>query len=211
METERLQAVRRMVVKQRLRLTVNQYEISAPGDNDNDNNGNNGNNGDDDGELIAFVQQKRLALRERVTFWTDSSRATVLGGFAHRDVIDLGGVYDVTDADGGTLGHFRRNLRKSLFRTTWHLEQPGLGTLVGTERSGRVAALRRIWAFVPFADELPVGWAYHFDFQLDGAPALSVTRARTLRDRYRVEIHEPRLDRRLVIAMAVALDAMQSR
>ena len=32
-----------------------------------------------------------------------------------------------------------------------------------------------------------------------------------LRDRYVVEIQHPRLDRRLVIAMAVGLDALQGR
>jgi hypothetical protein len=32
-----------------------------------------------------------------------------------------------------------------------------------------------------------------------------------LRDRYVVTIHDPQLDRRLVAAMSVALDALQSR
>ena len=32
-----------------------------------------------------------------------------------------------------------------------------------------------------------------------------------LRDRYVVTIHDPRLDRRLVAAMSVALDALQAR
>lgn len=32
-----------------------------------------------------------------------------------------------------------------------------------------------------------------------------------LRDRYVVQIHNPQLDRRLVIAMAIGLDALQSR
>ncbi|MDT0443810.1 hypothetical protein RM779_14605 [Streptomyces sp. DSM 41886] len=196
METDRLRAVRRMTVTQRVRLAVNQYEVRAGGE---------------DGELIAFAQQKRLAIKERVTFWTDDSRENVFGGFAERDTLNVAGAFDVTDAGGETVGGFRKDFRKSLFRSTWHLEQPGLGVLTGTERSGRVAVIRRIWQFVPLVDELPVGWAYHFDFRLDGELALSVSRKRTLRDRYLVEIHEPRLDRRLVIAQAVALDAMQAR
>jgi uncharacterized protein YxjI len=40
---------------------------------------------------------------------------------------------------------------------------------------------------------------------------MSVDKTATIRDRYRLEIHEPQLDRRLAIAMAVALDALQSR
>ena len=45
----------------------------------------------------------------------------------------------------------------------------------------------------------------------DGHPVMSLTRTMTLRDRYFLEVHDPALDRRLAIAMAVALDALQSR
>jgi uncharacterized protein YxjI len=38
-----------------------------------------------------------------------------------------------------------------------------------------------------------------------------VNRQWGLRDRYLIEIHDPRIDRRLIIAMAVALDALQAR
>ncbi len=205
METDRLQAVRRMTVTQRVRLAVNQYEVRAEKEEKEEKEEG------EEGELIAFAQQKRLAVRERVTFWTDDSREKVFGGFAERDTLNVGGAFDVTDADGETVGGFRKDFKKSLFRSTWHLEQPGLGVLTGTERSARVAAIRRIWQFIPVVDELPIGWSYHFDFRLEGKLALTVSRTRTLRDRYLVEVHEPRLDRRLVIAQAVALDAMHAR
>ncbi len=52
---------------------------------------------------------------------------------------------------------------------------------------------------------------YHFDFVIDGQPAFSVIKQWALRDKYTVDIHRPDLDRRLVIAMAVALDALQAR
>ncbi|GAA3872920.1 hypothetical protein [Streptomyces sedi] len=199
MESDRLQAVNRMILAQRVRLAVNQYEISeeAPGGGQ--------------GELIAFAQQKRLALKERVTFWHDTERSRVFGGFAHRQVVDLGGTYDVTGADGETVvGTFSKDFKKSLTRSTWHLDQPGLPTMTGSERNKKVAVARRVARFIPVVDDLPI-WAYHFDFHLEGTLALSVSRKRTVRDRYLVEIHEPRLDRRLVVALAVALDAMQGR
>jgi hypothetical protein len=40
---------------------------------------------------------------------------------------------------------------------------------------------------------------------------MSVDKTANLRDRYRIEAHDPTLDRRLAIAVAVALDALQSR
>jgi uncharacterized protein YxjI len=46
---------------------------------------------------------------------------------------------------------------------------------------------------------------------MNGQPAFSVVKKWGLRDRYVVEIPNPQLDRRLVIAMAVGLDALQGR
>ena len=45
----------------------------------------------------------------------------------------------------------------------------------------------------------------------DQQPVFSVVKKWGLRDRYVVDIPNKQLDRRLVIAMAVALDALQSR
>lgn len=76
--------------------------------------------------------------------------------------------------------------------------------VTGEERSLPVALLRR---FVEALSWLP----YHFDVVANGQPAFSVVKKWGLRDRYAVQIHNPQLDRRLVIAMAIALDALQSR
>jgi uncharacterized protein YxjI len=84
------------------------------------------------------------------------------------------------------------------------VEQPGWGSATGQERNLLVALMRR------FADL--TFWPYHFDFASpDGQTAFSVEKKWGIRDTYLVTIHDPRLDRRLVIAMAVALDALQSR
>ncbi len=71
--------------------------------------------------------------------------------------------------------------------------------------------LRRVWQFIPWVDALPFAWPYHFDFYAGDRIAFSVDKKFGLRDRYVVDVHDPRLDRRLVIAQAVALDALQSR
>jgi uncharacterized protein YxjI len=51
----------------------------------------------------------------------------------------------------------------------------------------------------------------HFDFAVDGNPVFSVVKKWGIRDKYVVSINDPQIDRRLVIAMAVGLDALQSR
>ncbi|GAA1800589.1 hypothetical protein GCM10009682_22740 [Luedemannella flava] len=192
MTIQTLQAEQRLIVRQRIRLMVNQYEVHTVGP------------GDSEGPLVAFAQQKRMAFKEQVTLYTDDTKQVPVLGFKARSVLDLGATYDVTDANGNPIGLFRKDFAKSLLRSTWHVEQPGLPQATGQERNFAVALLRR------FADSL--SWLpYHFDFVADGRPIFSVDRRWGLRDRYMVEIQDPAIDRRLVIAMAVGLDALQAR
>lgn len=192
MDLAQIQAQQQLIIRQRVRLMVNQYEVHAS------------NPDGSEGELIAFAQQKRLAFKEQVTLYTDDSKQYPVLGFKARQVIDLGATYDVTDPSGQPIGLFRKDFKQSLLRSTWHLEQPGLGVTTGQERSMPVALLRR---FIDSLSWLP----YHFDFAAGESVVFSVQKKWGFRDRYIVTINDPRLDRRLVIAMAVALDALQSR
>ncbi len=192
MDLRRLQTEQRLLIRQRIRMMVNQYEVHAT------------NPDGSEGELLAFAQQKRLAFKEQVTLYADDTKQYPVLGFKARQVFDLGATYDVTDASGMPIGLFRKDFRKSLLRSTWHLEQPSLGVATGQERSQLVAILRR---FVDSLSWLP----YHCDFVLDGHPAFSVDKKWGLRDRYVVDIQDPRMDRRLIVAIAVALDALQGR
>ncbi|MGH8867932.1 MAG: hypothetical protein ACRDYU_08035 [Actinomycetes bacterium] len=155
-----------------------------------------------EGPTVAFAQQKRMALREQVTFYTDDTQRDVLFSFKARQMMDVSATYDVSDAAGTVLGTFRKDFGASLLRSTFHLAQEGAPEATGAERSMAVALVRR-FADVP----LPV----HFDFTAGGQPVMSVTRAFALRDAYRVEVPAPWLDRRLALAMAVGLDALMAR
>jgi uncharacterized protein YxjI len=192
MQPAQLQAQRQLHIRQRVRFMVNQYEVHAVAPDGSE------------GGLLAFAQQKRMAFREQVTIYTDDSKRDPLLGFKARQVLDVRATYDVTDASGRPIGLFRKDFAQSLLRSTWHVDQPGLGVAIGRERNLAVALLRR---FVEQLSWLP----YHFDFVLNGQPAFSVIKKWGLRDRYVVEIPNNEIDRRLVIAMAVALDALQSR
>jgi len=187
-----LQTQQQLIVRQRIRLMVNQYEIHAVAPD-----------GSEAG-VLAFAQQKRMAFKEQVTLYTDDTKTTPVLGFKARQVMDLAATYDVTDANGAPIGVFRKNFKESLLRSTWHLQQPGYAELVGRETSLVVAVLRR---FVDSLSWLP----YNFEFLIGDRPAFSVVKKWGIRDRYVVTIHDPAIDRRLVTAMAVALDALQAR
>ena len=192
MTVDTLQTQQQLIVRQRIRLMVNQYEVHAAGPD-----------GAEAG-LLAFAQQKRMAFKEQVTLYTDETKQTPVLGFKARQRMDLAATYDITDSTGAPIGLFRKNFKESLLRSTWHLEQPGHGEMIGRETNLTVAILRR---FVDSLSWLP----YHFEFLLGDRPAFSVVKKWGLRDKYVVTIHDPQLDRRLVTAMAVALDALQAR
>ncbi len=191
-------------LRQKITLMVNRYEIRAV-----DASGN-------EGPLVAMAQQKRMAFKEQVTFYSDEARKQPVFSFKARQRLDLGATYDVFDASGAAIGWFRKDFGKSLLRSSWHLGTPDGLEAFGTERNKNIAIVRRVWDLVPYIGEIPLPFLFHFDFtSKDGSVVLSSERKRTLRDRY--DIHLPQasngwqLDWRVGLAMAVALDALQSR
>lgn len=181
----------RFFVKQHFTVLVNRYTIIEALDDGSE------------GRVLAFAQQKRLAMREKVTFYEDEARTRPLFGFSARQVLDVAAAYDVTTPDGSTIGSFEKDFAASLLRSSFHLRAPGLEAY-GQERNVLVAVLRRV-AELP----LPV----HFTFRDTGTgdPVLTSERQLSLRDRYTVEVPDSRLDFRLAAAVAVGVDALLGR
>lgn len=178
-------------VKQKITMMVNRYEVFAA------------NPDGSQGQLLAFAEQKRMAFKEEVTFYTDSSKARKVFSFKARRAMDLNAGYDVFDDAGQGIGYFKKDFGASLMRSTFHIEGPGFaGT--GQERNMVVAVLRR-FSDIPF---LPV----HFDFKdAAGNVIMSSSRQASMRDKYTVDVPNPNVDFRFAAAMAVALDALMSR
>jgi hypothetical protein len=178
-------------VRQRFALMTNRYELYAAAPDGGW------------GQLMGLAEQKVLAFREQVTFFSDETKSRPVFAFRARQVMDFGAGYDITDEHGQALGFFRKDFGASLLRSTFHVEGPGFaGT--GQERSQLVGLLRR-FTEIPF---LPV----HFDFAgPDGAPLVSVEREATVRDRYTVHVPDDRVDFRVAAALAVGLDALMQR
>ncbi len=192
--------VPRFQLRQRFTPMVNRYEVLAVQPDGTE------------GPLLALAQQKRLALREQVTFYRDETRREPVFSFRARQRLDVRAEHEVLDAAGASLGSFRKEFRPSLLRSTWRLETPGLAA-VGRERSLPVAVLRRVWDAVPYLGAVWVPFVFHFDFvdTATGAPVLTSERVWGVRDRYDITVPDPRLDFRVAASMAVALDALQSR
>ena len=191
----------RFALRQKITMMVNRYELRALGDDGVE------------GPLIAMAQQKRMAFKEEVTFYSDEARTQPVFGFKARKRMDLAATYDVTDAQGNAIGEFRKDFGKSLLRSTWHLQTPDGLVAVGQERSKGVAIARRV---IDLVGDLPIFLRFHFDFTApDGQIILTSERQRSLRDRYELTVpvldNGWQLDWRVAAAMGVALDALQSR
>ena len=192
--------VPRFFIKQRVTVMVNRYEIVAA------------NPDGTEAHLLAFAEQKRMKLREEVTFFADESRSRAVFSFKARQRLDVHAEHDVFDEYGTVLGSFSKQFGASLLRSTWNLSAPGLQA-VGRERRPVIALLRRIWDFIPYIGDVWVPFVFHFDFvdTASGETVLVSERQKAIRDRYEVTVPDPRLDFRVAASMAVALDALQSR
>jgi uncharacterized protein YxjI len=187
-------------IRQKITVMVNRYEIRGA------------NPDGSEGALLAFAQQKRMKFKEEVIFYADESRSRPVFSFKARKGLDVHAEHDVFDEHGNPLGYFRKEFGASLLRSTWHMSGPGYEAL-GKERRPVIAILRRVWDFIPYLGDIWVPFVFHFDFvdQATGQPVLVSERRKSIRDRYTVNVPDQRVDFRMAAAMAVALDALQSR
>jgi hypothetical protein len=188
------------LVKQRITVMVNRYEILAA------------NPDGTEGQLLALAEQKRMKLKEEVVFYADEAKSRRVFSFKARQRLDVHAEHDVYDEAGAVLGSFSKQFGASLLRSTWNLSAPGLEA-VGRERRPAIAILRRVWTVLPYVGDIWVPFVFHFDFvdTTTGQTVLVSERQKAIRDRYSVTVPDPRLDFRVAACMAVALDALQSR
>ena len=198
----------RFVLRQRIRPVINQYEISLPGQDG------------EPGERVCFVEQARFKFKEDIRFYADDTKQVELMRLKARQRFDPRARYDITDDRGGKIGEIQKVFGESLLRSTYRLyDASGAEVAVARERSVFVALLRRLVGFIPYvgdyADWLPI--PYHFDFVRDGQVLGRHDRRTGLfkfRDVYDIDLSgdpEHTLDRRLVLANAVGMDALQAR
>jgi uncharacterized protein YxjI len=163
---------------------------------------------------VAFVRQKKMAIREDIRFFADEQETEELFQIKARNILDLGGSrYDVY-AGERQIGALEHQFKASLVRSTWQVRDGSNQELaVARERSLAMAIARRLVNFVPdYGLLIPI--PYNFDLLIDGSTIGKMDRKFKLRDQYVLDLsgdHERRLDRRLAIALAIGLDALQNR
>jgi uncharacterized protein YxjI len=199
-----LESADRLLVQQVFKPIANQYRISVPGPADTE-----------EGRPLLFVKQKTMKIKEDIRFRLSEGDETHLFMIKSKSAFEFRGRHEVLDAEGTVIGTLEKAFGRSLLRSHWHVrDASGTELLQAYEASRWVALVRRIADIG--ADWLAPLALLPFNFLLvrDGEQVGRYTRVLgKLRDRYVLELGPglAGVDRRLLVAFAIGLDALQDR
>jgi len=199
-----LESSNRFLIQQIFKALANEYRVSIPAPGSTE-----------EGRPILHVKQKKLKIREDIRFRTsENDDAPHVFMIKARTVFEFRGRHDVLDAEDNPIGLLEKVFGLSLLRSHWRVKDPeGNELFEAHEASWPIAIIRRIADFGPEVLSLLTWLPFNFVLKRDGQQVGTYRRVLgKLRDRYVLEL-EPEFDadRRLVIAFAVALDALQDR
>jgi uncharacterized protein YxjI len=189
-------------VDQLIRPIANLYRISTLGAE-----------GSSPGQPLAFVRQKKLAIKEDIRFFADETEAEELFRIKARAVFEVRGRFDITTPEGERIGLLEKVFGISLLRSTWRIYDANEQQVaLVQEKSMPIAILRRAIDLVPYGELIPI--VFQFTILMDGREVGELRRPIGLRARYILKLSgdpDRRIDRRVAVALAIALDALQSR
>ncbi len=199
----------RLLIEQKITAFTNIYKIFS-----SDSEGNKS-------KLVAMAQQKRLAFKEKVSFYTDEEKSKLSFTFRAEKVFDIHGRYIIEDDNGQCVGMFKKDFKKSLLSSTWTIMDSDGNNLFGVKESNMVLALiRRFGGWIPILGDLidiiVLFFRYHFVFfDIKTDEGVGQYKKTTLfRDHYALSVTDEayaKSDWRVFAAMGVGLDALQSR
>ncbi len=198
-----IESSNRFLIQQVFKPIANEYRISIPTPG-----------ATEEGRPLLYVKQKKLKIKEDIRFRLSPDDGPHLFMVKSKSVFEVRGRHEVLDADDRVIGVLEKDFTRSLLRSHWHVRDPqGNELFEAHEASWPIAIVRRAADLV--SDWLAALTWLPFNFVLKRGDEQVGTYRRVLgklRDRYVLEL-EPTFeaDRRLVLAFAVALDALQDR
>lgn len=195
----------RFLIQQVFKPLLNEYRISIPAEGSTE-----------PGEDVLVVRQKRMKIKEDIRFRRPGEEEAHEFMIQAKTVFEFRGRFDVLDASGQKIGSIAKDFKKSLLRSHWVLRDAADEVLMeAREASMFIALVRRFAGALPYGDILT--WLpFNFTLFKDSPDNEVGSYQRVLgklRDRYVIELGEGLrgVDRRLILAQAVALDALQDR
>jgi hypothetical protein len=199
-----LESADRLLIQQLFKPIANEYRVSVPAPGSTD-----------EGHPLLFVKQKKLKIKEDIRFRVSDDADEHLFMIKSKSVFEFRGRHEVLGPDGDVIGLLEKDFGRSLLRSHWHVrDAAGNQLLEGHEASWAIALVRRVAGFLPEWLSL-LGWLpFNFVLNRDGHQVGSYRRVLgKLADRYVLELGPglEAVDRRLLVAFAVGLDALQDR
>jgi uncharacterized protein YxjI len=199
-----LEGADRLLVQQLFKPIGNEYRISVPAPGSTD-----------EGHSLLFVKQKKMSIKEDIRFRLAPDAEEYLFMIKSKSVFEFRGRHQVLDADGAVIGVLEKDFGRSLLRSHWYVRDvEGNRVLEGHEASWVIALVRRVVGLFP-EWLAPLGWLpFNFVLNRDGQQVGHYRRVLgKLSDRYVLELGPglEGVDRRLLVAFAIGLDALQDR
>jgi uncharacterized protein YxjI len=194
----------RLLIQQVFRPIGNEYRISIPLPGSTE-----------EGRALLYVKQKKLKIKEDIRFRLSPDDDDHVFMIKSKSVFEFRGRHEVLDASGAVLGMLEKDFGRSLLRSHWRVrDASGTELFEGHEASLPIALIRRVAGFLPYGLSLLTWLPFNFVLLREGQEVGHYRRVLgKLRDRYVLE-PGPELagtDRRILIAFAVGLDALQDR
>ncbi|HEY7381738.1 MAG TPA: hypothetical protein VH572_11030 [Gaiella sp.] len=205
---ERLSSADRLLVQQLFKPIGNEYRISVPLPGSTEET-----------EPLLFVKQKKMSIKEDIRFRLQPDGEAHLFRIKSKTVFEFAGRHEVLDDGDQVIGSLGKDFGRSLLRSHWHVyDAGGTEVLEAYEASWAIALVRRFIDLVPFVGDILFGlqWLpFNFVLRREGEEVGYYRRVLgKLADRYVLEVDHERstgVDRRLLVAFTVALDALQDR
>jgi hypothetical protein len=201
---DELEAADRLLVQQVFKPIANEYRVSVPAAGSSD-----------EGRPLLYVKQKKMKIKEDIRFRLSPDGDEHLFMIKSKSVFEFRGRHEVLDANGAVIGLLEKDFGRSLFRSHWHVrDAAGTELLEAHESSWIIALLRRLGDIGPDLLSLLEWLPFNFVLRRNAEPVGAYKRVLgTIRDRYVLEL-QPEIgdvDRRLLVAFAIGLDALQDR
>jgi uncharacterized protein YxjI len=205
MAMNELEHTDRILVQQVFKPIANEYRISVPTPGDTQ-----------EGRPVLFVKQKKMKIKEDIRFrTTQDGDGPYEFMIKSKSVFEFRGRHDILDAEGNVIGQLEKDFTKSLLRSHWHVrDAQGNAVLESHESSWIIALLRRFADLGPDIFTFLTWLPFNFVLRRNGEEVGNYKRVLgTMRDRYVMEIGDglEDVDRRLLVAFAIGLDALQDR
>lgn len=134
---------------------------------------------DADGQLIGYVKQKLLKLKEDINVFADEGQTRHLFNIKADRVLDFSARYNFTDASGRSIGSIKRQGMRSLWRANYDIMDAASNPVMKiNEENGWIKVVDSLVGELPIIGMF-TGYFFHPSYLIsrtDGAPVARLTK-----------------------------------